>query len=112
MAPPGVTWWAGPGPRLSYSGQTPQPPPGPRPPAPMPSVPVPPAPVPPAQVAKPQQGPTTGAIALGLGVVLLIAGPASHTFILVIIGLIAGAWGLWRLVTLTGKDQEPPRRPG
>jgi hypothetical protein len=100
MAPPGATWWTGPGPRASSSGQAPQPQPPPRP--------RPPAPAAPARVAKPQQGPTTGAIALGLGVVLLVAGAASQTLIFVIIGLIACAWGLWRLITLSGKNQKPP----
>jgi hypothetical protein len=48
-----------------------------------------------------------GAISLGLGIVLLIAG-AHQAGILVFIGLIAGAWGLWRLVTLSGKNRGQP----
>jgi hypothetical protein len=105
MAPPGATWWAGPGPRASSSGQAPQPQ-APQPQAPL--GPRPPAPVPPAPVAKPQQGPIVGAIALGLGIVLLVVGAAIHTFPFVIVGLIAGASGLWRLVTQSGKSQKPP----
>jgi hypothetical protein len=121
MAPPGATWWAGPAPSASSSGQARQPqarqpqarqPQAPQPQAPQPQARQPglwaPAPAPPASVPKPQQGRTAGAIALGLGVVLLIAGAASHTFIFVIIGLIAGGWALWRLVTLSGKNQKPP----
>jgi hypothetical protein len=49
-----------------------------------------------------------GAIALGLGVVLLIIGAAGHIPIVVIGGLVAAAWGMWRLVTGTGNNAKPP----
>ena len=93
-------------------------PPAPGPPAPGPAamgpaamgppVPGPPAPAPPASAAKPRLGPVAGAIALGLGIVLLIIGAASHVAIIVIGGLVAGAWGIWRLVTGTGSNSKPP----
>ena len=51
-----------------------------------------------------------GGLSLGLGLVLLIVGAASHVGVLVIIGLIAAAWGVWRLVTLTGTNTKPPGR--
>ena len=57
------------------------------------------APAPPAAATKPQLGPVAGAIALGLGIVLLIIGAAVHVSIVVIVGLVAAAWGIWRLVT-------------
>ena len=56
--------------------------------------------------AKPRPGPTIGAITLGLGIVLLILGAASHVTIIVIGGLVAAAWGMWRLVSGTGT--KPP----
>ena len=83
-------------------------PPAPGPPAPGPPVPGPPAPAPPASAAKPRLGPVAGAIALGLGIVLLIIGATSHVAIIVIGGLVAGAWGIWRLVTGTGSNSKPP----
>jgi eukaryotic-like serine/threonine-protein kinase len=55
-----------------------------------------------APATKPQPGPVAGAIALGLGIVLLIIGAVGHVFIIVIGGLVAAAWGMWRLVTGTG----------
>jgi hypothetical protein len=58
--------------------------------------------------AKPRLGPVAGAIALVLGIVLLIIGAASHVAIIVIGGLVAGAWGIWRLVTGTGSNPKPP----
>ena len=61
---------------------------------------------PPASATKPQPGPVAGAIALGLGIVLLIIGAVGHVFIIVIGGLVAAAWGMWRLVTGTGT--KPP----
>ena len=73
-----------------------------------PPVPGPPAPAPPASAAKPRLGPVAGAIALGLGIVLLIIGATSHVAIIVIGGLVAGAWGIWRLVTGTGSNSKPP----
>jgi len=50
-----------------------------------------------------------GAVALALGILLLVIGAVSHVSIVVIGGLVAGAWGMWRLVTATGKGG---RRPG
>jgi hypothetical protein len=55
------------------------------------------------------QNPVLGGIVLGLGIVLLIIGAGAHEVILVIIGLIAGAWGIWRLVTQVGSNTEPPK---
>jgi len=49
-----------------------------------------------------------GAIALGLGIVLLIIGAASHIAVVVIGGLVAAAWGMWRLVTGSGTNAKPP----
>ena len=70
--------------------------------------------VPPASATKPQPGPVAGAITLGLGIVLLIIGAVSHVFIIVIGGLVAAAWGMWRLVTgtgtRTGSNTKPPGR--
>ena len=66
------------------------------------------APAPPAAATKPQPGPVAGAVALGLGIVLLIIGAVDHVSIIVIVGLIAGAWGIWRLVTGTGSNTKPP----
>ena len=68
------------------------------------------APAPPAPATKPQPGPVVGAIALGLGIVLLIIGAVSHVSIIVIGGLVAAAWGIWRLVTGTGPERKtkPP----
>ena len=57
---------------------------------------------------KSPQAQTAGALSLGLGLVLLVVGAASHVNILVIIGLIAAAWGVWRLVTLIGTNTKPP----
>jgi eukaryotic-like serine/threonine-protein kinase len=106
MAPAGATWWTGPG-----SGSTPPPAwPGPAGPVPpRPGLPAP-APAPPGPVVKRQQAQTVGGLSLGLGLVLLIVGAASHVGVLVIIGLLAAAWGVWRLVTLTGTNTKPPGR--
>jgi hypothetical protein len=80
-----------------------------------PGGPVPPSPVPmagparePARAVRPQPAPALGAIALGLGIVLLIIGAASHVSVIVIGGLVAGAWGMWRLVTGMGRGRKPP----
>jgi len=63
--------------------------------------------------AKPQQqSPLLGAIALGLGVVLLIIGASAGLSIVVIGGLVAGAWGIWRLVATSGNGPRPPSGPG
>ena len=126
MVPPGDTiWWSvlpsaprqGP-PGPGYHGSVPpapmprgyaphvpgQPapgPPGPGFPAPAPSN-------PPVPATKRQPGPVVGAITLGLGIVLLIIGAASHIAVVVIGGLVASAWGIWRLVTGTGNNAKPP----
>jgi hypothetical protein len=63
---------------------------------------------PPVWATKPRPGPVVGAIALGLGILLLIIGAASHVGIIVIGGLVAAAWGMWRLVTGTGTGTKPP----
>ncbi len=129
MVPPGDTiWWSLPG-AASGRGRpgSPQPPPPPvpygsvppapvpqgygpyagqGPPGPGPSFPVRPSPAP---VAKPQQsGSLLGAIALGLGIVLLVVGASSSVPLVVLFGLGAGAWGIWRLVTATGNGPKPP----
>jgi predicted lipid-binding transport protein (Tim44 family) len=76
----------------------------------MPGTPAPgrPTPAPPARAAKRRPGPLAGGIALGLGIVLLIIGAAAQLSIVVIGGLVAGAWGMWRLVTVTGNSTKPP----
>jgi hypothetical protein len=55
-----------------------------------------------------------GAIALGLGIVLLIIGASAGLSIVVIGGLVAGAWGIWRLVSTSGSGSgtQPPSGPG
>ena len=138
--PGATIWWSAPGSASSagprpgsapYRPVSPGPvPPGPMPPAPRspaprspapgapmpgPSAPAPPmpgpsAPAPPASATKPQPGPVAGAIALGLGIVLLIIGAVGHVSIIVIGGLVAAAWGIWRLVTGTGPESKtkPP----
>jgi hypothetical protein len=125
MAPPGSTsWWSAPGSAaaqapphdsvphgsvphgsvpLAPQGYTPR---GPVPPAPGAPVPGPSASAPPA--TRRQPGPVIGAIALGLGVVLLIVGATSHVTIIVLVGLVAASWGMWRLVTGTGSNTKPP----
>jgi len=67
-----------------------------------------PGPAAPAPRTKAQSGPLAGGIALGLGIVLLIIGAAGGGPIIVIGGLVAGAWGVWRLVTGTGNSTKPP----
>ena len=39
---------------------------------------------------------------------LLVIGAASHIGVVVIGGLVLGAWGMWRLVTATGRGSRPP----
>jgi hypothetical protein len=129
MAPPGATtWWSAPGSGSSV-GSRPGPygpvPPGPGPHGSVPHGPVPPAPgppmpgspfpgpsapAPPVSATKPQLGPVAGAIALGLGIVLLIIGAVGQVSVMVIVGLVAAAWGIWRLVTGTGtgSNTRPP----
>ena len=80
--------------------------PMPVPPAPGSPMPGPSAPAPPASATKSQPGPVAGAIALGLGIVLLIVGAAGHVSVIVIVGLVAAAWGIWRFVT--GAGTKPP----
>jgi hypothetical protein len=62
-------------------------------------------------VDKVRQGQAIGALSLGLGIVLLIGGAGGNVGILVILGLIAAAWGMWRLVTMGGKNTKPPGQP-
>ena len=62
----------------------------------------------PASRAKGQSSPVFGGIMLGLGIVLLIIGAAGGGPVVVIGGLVAGAWGIWRLVTGTGNSTKPP----
>ena len=90
----------GPGPHGSV-------PPGPVPhgsvpPAPGTRMPGPSASAPPASATKSRPGPVAGAIALGLGILLLLIGAVGHVAIIVIGGLVAAAWGMWRLATGTG----------
>ena len=60
-------------------------------------------------MSKRQQAQTFGGIALAVGVVMLIAGAAGSQGAVVIIGLIAAAWGVWRLVTAgAGPNPKPP----
>jgi hypothetical protein len=68
------------------------------------------APSPPASATKPLLGPVAGAMALGFGIVLLIIGAVGHFPLIVIVGLVAAAWGIWRLVTRTGpgSNTKPP----
>ena len=127
MVPPGDTiWWrlpqagqahgpAGPGyPGYSaYSRGSVPPAPMPRgyaPHAPVPAPPGPPGPGPSAPATRTQTGPVVGAVALALGIVLLAIGAASGVSMVVIGGLVAGAWGMWRLVTASGKGGKPPGR--
>jgi eukaryotic-like serine/threonine-protein kinase len=137
MAPPGATiWWSAPGsasappapapygstPAGSYGstpagsqGSTPagsqgSVPHGPVPPTPAAPMPGPSGSAPPA--TKPRPGPAVGAIALGLGILLLIVGAAGQLTIIVLGGLVVAAWGMWRLVsgtgTGTGSNTKPP----
>jgi hypothetical protein len=61
-----------------------------------------------APATRTQAGTAVGAIALALGVLLLVIGAASQISVVVIGGLLAGAWGIWRLVTATGRGGKPP----
>jgi hypothetical protein len=137
MAPAGETWWTGPSsPPGAYSppggpphhgyGAVPQSPPGQygqgsygRAPQGLAPHGYPPQSQPPHRPAQPAsrppapnsllQNPIFGGIVLGLGIIFLIAGAGAHQVILVIIGLVAGAWGIWRLVTQAGSSTKPPR---
>ena len=79
-------------------------------PGPGPSYPAQPPGGPPAK--RQQSSPVLGAIALGLGIVLLIIGASAGLSIVVIGGLVAGAWGIWRLVSTSGSGPQPPSGPG
>jgi len=79
-------------------------------PGPGPSYPVQPQAGPPAK--RQQPSPTLGGIALGLGIVLLIIGASAGLSVVVIGGLVAGAWGIWRLVASSGNGPQPPSGPG
>ena len=83
----------------------------PGPSAPGVAMPGPSASAPPVSATKPQSGPVAGAITLGLGIVLLIIGAVGHVFIIVIGGLVAAAWGMWRLVTGTGTGTGSNTKP-
>jgi hypothetical protein len=50
-------------------------------------------------------------VVLAVGILLLVIGAASHISVVVIGGLVAGAWGMWRLVTASGKGSGPPANP-
>jgi hypothetical protein len=65
-------------------------------------------PGPSAPATRTRTAPVVGALALALGILLLVIGAASHISVVVIGGLVAGAWGMWRLVTATGKGGKPP----
>ncbi len=105
-APAGASWWNEPGPGSAPTplAQFPSrsgPPSSPYPQSPQ-------SPPPPAPVAKPGAGPAAGALSLGLGIVLLIVGDVAQVVILALIGLAACGWGIWRLVTMRGKNTNPP----
>ena len=122
MMPSDTIWWTrppagqaqgqpGPGYRGSgYQGSAPSAPMprGYAPHAPVPTPPGPPVPGPAAPATRTQTGPVVGAVALALGVLLLVIGAASHIGVVVIGGLVLGAWGMWRLVTATGRGGKPP----
>jgi len=104
MAPPGSTIWWSTRESGSSQGTSKQASRGPAPGAPVPG---PTAPKPPA---KTKPGRAVGAIALSLGLLLLIIGAVAggHGSYIVIIGLVAGAWGMWRLITGASNKTKPP----
>jgi len=105
MAPAGLTWWSG---EESGPAQPPRPQQPLQPKQPK-QAPQPPAPRPQRPVSKRQQAQTFGAIALGVGIVMLIAGAAGSQPVVVVIGLIAAAWGTWRLISAgSGQNTKPP----
>ena len=61
-----------------------------------------------APAQRTQTSPAIGAVVLAFGILLLIIGAASNIPVVVIGGLVAGAWGMWRLVTATGRGGKPP----
>jgi len=75
--------------------------------APVPTPPGPPMPGPGAP-ATARRRVRRGEVALALRRLLLVIGAASHISVVVIGGLVAGAWGIWRLVTRTGRAGRPP----
>ncbi len=79
-------------------------------PGPGPSFPAQPQAVPPAK--RQQPSPLLGGIALGLGIVLLVIGASAGLSVVVIGGLVAGAWGIWRLVVSSGNGTQPPSGRG
>jgi hypothetical protein len=124
MMPPSDTiWWTLPpagqaqGPTGSrYQGSAPSAPMprGYAPHAPVPTPPGPPMPGSPfpgsnAPAKRTQTSPAIGAVVLAFGILLLIIGAASNIPVVVIGGLVAGAWGIWRLVAASGKGSGPPR---
>jgi hypothetical protein len=124
MMPPSDTiWWTLPpagqaqGPTGSrYQGSAPSAPMprGYAPHAPVPTPPGPPMPGSPfpgsnAPAKRTQTSPAIGAVVLAFGILLLIIGAASNIPVVVIGGLVAGAWGMWRLVAASGKGSGPPR---
>jgi eukaryotic-like serine/threonine-protein kinase len=102
-------WWA-----AQRQQSTPPPPPKPMPSTP--PTPTPPAPPSPAKPAQRQQQQIAGSIAVAVGIVFIFTGAAnSHNaggVVLLIIGLLGAAWGVWRLVTLGPKNTNPPGPPG
>jgi hypothetical protein len=101
--PPAPQGYAPPGPAPSAPGSLPA---GPPAPGSTPAGAA--APTPPARAAKRRPGPLIGAAVFGLGVVLLIIGAARDVPVIVVGGLIAVAWGMWRLVTGIGRNTKPP----
>ena len=75
-------------------------------PGPGPGFPAQPAPGPAARSQPP--GAVLGGVALGLGILLLIIGASAGLSVVVIGGLVAGAWGIWRLVTTSGNGSNGP----
>jgi hypothetical protein len=96
------SWWA------AHPGSTPTPPIL----IPTPPTPTPPVPTPPAKPGQRQQQQVAGSIAVAVGVVFIITGAinshAAGGVVLLIIGLVGAAWGVWRLVTLSGASSGNP----
>ncbi len=98
------SWWA-----AQQSAPTPTP--GPAPP-PMPA----PPPAPPAKPGQRQQQQVAGSIAVAVGIVFVITGAIVSSrptgggggVVMLIIGLAGAAWGVWRLVTLSGANGGKP----
>src|SRR4029077_15322326 len=83
--------------------------------APHPPVPTPPGPPMPgspfpgsnAPAKRTQPSRAMGGVGLAVATLLLIIGAASHISVVVIGGLVAGAWGMWRLVAAAGEGGGP-----